>query len=168
LFYLYTLSLDIQAKPSVKTHVLVGDPDERKACDQVSAPILIKQLVVCEDEKKDRDIMAEAILARKNIKEFALIQPRTFLAFIEAQVSRFAKDFFVRNRPGNTGNRNGKDEQPYYLQTQSHSFPAPQLQTERPHLDLTLLAHTSQGANQLSASAGFKSCFAITIARRRS
>jgi hypothetical protein len=115
LFYLYSLSLDVQAKPPEKTHVLVGDPNEREACDQVSAPVLIKQLVPCDDEKKGRDVMTEAVLTRENIKEFALVQPRAFLAFIGAVFSRFAKDFFMSYRPGNTGNWNGKNEQPYYL-----------------------------------------------------
>ena len=125
LLYLYSLSLDVQAKPSVKAHVLVGDPNEREARDQVSAPILIKKLVPCDDEKKDRDVMAETILARKNIKEFALVELPAYLALLSAVFSRLSKDFFMSNSPGDTGNWNGKNEQPYYLQAKSHLILAP-------------------------------------------
>ena len=132
LFYLYSLSLDVQAEPPEKTHVLVGDPNEREACYHVPAPVLIKQSVPCNDEKKGRDVMTETVLARKKIKEFALIPLRALLALFGAILSRLAKNFFMSNSPGDTGNRNGEDEQPYYLQAQSHLIPAPQLQTERP------------------------------------
>jgi hypothetical protein len=77
-------------------------------------------MVLCDDKKKDRDIMAEAVLARKKIKEFALIHAFATLALSNAIFSWLAKGFFMSNSPRDTGNRNGKNEQPYYLQAQSH------------------------------------------------
>ena len=61
LFDLNPLLAYIEAKPSVQAHVLVGDPHQGKAANQVASPVIEKKFVAGDKKKKDRYIVAEAI-----------------------------------------------------------------------------------------------------------
>jgi len=49
----------------VDAHVLVGDPDQGKQSDEVSAPVGIEKFEARENQKKCGDVVAEAIFAGK-------------------------------------------------------------------------------------------------------
>src|SRR3954453_7639048 len=63
------LAFYVKAEPSKKAHVLVGDPDQGKAPNQVSTPIVIQQLVPCDEQEKYRHIVAETIFTGEEIKK---------------------------------------------------------------------------------------------------
>lgn len=52
--------------------------------------------------------MAKAILAGKHIKELTAKQALTLFAALYTELAQLSEDFFVRNRPGNAGNRYGQ------------------------------------------------------------
>lgn len=63
-------------------------------------------------ENSNRDVMAEAILAREEIEEFPLKQGSSMGALPKAEVPRLAEHFFMRNGPRDAGDRNSEDQQP--------------------------------------------------------
>ena len=54
--------------------------------------------------------MAEAVLAGKDVEELALQVGLRVLALVFAKLTRFAKDGFVGERPGDTRDRNREQE----------------------------------------------------------
>jgi hypothetical protein len=64
--------------------------------------------------------VAEAIFAGKNKKQFAAEQMRARLALPFAIFSRFTKDVFMREGPGDAGNRKGQQSQPDNLNSEGH------------------------------------------------
>ena len=67
-FDLNAFMLDIKAQAVIDAHVLVGNPHQSKKGDEVATPVRIEQLVASDDEEKDSDVMAETVLAGKNIE----------------------------------------------------------------------------------------------------
>jgi hypothetical protein len=47
--------------------------------------------------------VAEAIFTSEQVKDFAQVQWPAVPALVFTKISRLAKDFFMRNGPGNTG-----------------------------------------------------------------
>src|SRR3954469_15737660 len=111
------LALDVEPQPAVDAHILIGDPHQREAADQITAPVGIQQLVARDNEEEDGYIMAKTILAGEQVKKLAFKQSSAALAFSDAKIARLAEDFFVRHRPGDAGDGHGEDEQPGDLQT---------------------------------------------------
>jgi hypothetical protein len=107
-FDLDSLMLDIQAQARVDTHVLVRNPDQGKPGNQISSPAIVKQLVVGDDQEQQGYIVAEAILARKNIEKFSAKQGARRLTLLFAVVPRLMKQFLMRYRPGNACHWNRK------------------------------------------------------------
>jgi hypothetical protein len=130
LFYLFdfflhllglkSFDLQIHADIGEHRHVLVRDPDESKEADEVSAPVLKEKLVSGDEQEEGCDVMTEAIFAGEQVEEFALYQRRGFLAAALTIFARFAKDLFMRDRPGDTGDRNRQNEQPDDLGRERH------------------------------------------------
>jgi hypothetical protein len=112
---------DIEPQVGVNTHVLVGDPDERKKGDQVAAPIVEQQLVMGEDEEKRRYVMAETELAGKEEEKFAARGAGMALTLAYAIFARLTEDLFMSDGPGDAGNGEREREKPYELQRERHS-----------------------------------------------
>ena len=93
-------------------HVTVGHKNECKTRNDITAPVKKQQVEISQDDKKDSDVVAEAIFAGKKVKEFALDNHAAFLASRNAEFSRLSKNFFVRDCPGDAGDGNGKNEKP--------------------------------------------------------
>ena len=108
-FDLDTLAFDVEPQPVEDRHVLIRHPDQGKEPEQVSAPIREDQFVAGDEKKERRDPMAEAVLAGKQIEEFADEKTPRLLAAARAELTRLAKDFFVCDRPANT--RDGQCDQ---------------------------------------------------------
>jgi hypothetical protein len=113
--------LQIHANVGEDRHVLIGDPDEGEEADEVPAPVLEEKLVSRDDEEEGRDVMAEAVFAGEQVKEFPFEKRGRFLAASLAVFPRFAEDFFVGNRPGNTSDRYRQNEEPDDLYRKRHS-----------------------------------------------
>ncbi|MCU1221169.1 MAG: hypothetical protein JWN42_2366 [Candidatus Angelobacter sp.] len=111
---------DIEAQVGVNTHVLVGDPDQREAADQVAAPIVKQKLVVSDEKEKRRHVMAEAELAGK--EEIKLAAPGVGMVhtLADAILPRLAENILVRYRPGDAGDGQRERKQPYELQRERH------------------------------------------------
>jgi hypothetical protein len=124
LFHMFDLDAvfaDIKPQAGVNTHVLIGDPDECEERDQVATPVVEKQLVVREDEKKRRHIMAEAELAGKEEKKLAASGIGMDLTLADTIFAGLAENFFMRDGPGDAGDRERERKKPYELQRERHS-----------------------------------------------
>ena len=110
-FRFESLALNNQPQTIVKTHVLVRDPDERKASDQVAAPVVEEQFISRNYQEDGCNVMAETILTGEEVKKFALVQALTTLALIDAVFAWLMKDFFMRHRPRDTRDGYREDEQ---------------------------------------------------------
>src|ERR1044072_559888 len=108
---LYLLALDVEAEAVVEAHVLVCDPDEREAADEIAAPVFVEQLVARNEEEEDCDVVAEAVFAGKEIEELPLVPAATILALAHAELTRLAEDLLVCHRPGNARDGNCEQEE---------------------------------------------------------
>jgi hypothetical protein len=113
------LMLNIQTKARVDAHVLIGDPNQSKEADQVPAPIRQQEFVTGNQKEKESDIVTQAILTSKHVKELAPCGVAGACLLL-AVVARLTKDFLVRDGPGDAGSRNRKHEKPDNLQGQGH------------------------------------------------
>ena len=59
-----------------------------------------------DQQEEDRDPVAEAIFAGKEVEELALQQMWSLLAAAYAELTRLAEDLFVGNSPTQAGNGN--------------------------------------------------------------
>jgi hypothetical protein len=112
---------DIKAQVGVNAHVLVSDPDQREEGYQVAAPVVEQQLVMGEDEKKRRNVMAEAEFAGKEEKELAACGAGMAFTLADAIFAWLAEDFFMRHSPGDAGDGERKRKKPHELQRERHS-----------------------------------------------
>lgn len=110
-FDLDALAFDVEPQPVEDRHVLIRHPDQSKESEQVSAPIRENQFVARDDKEECRDPMAEAVFARKQIKELAHQHMPRLLATARAKFSRFAKNLFVSDRPANARDRQRDQQQ---------------------------------------------------------
>jgi len=112
---------DVEPQVSVDAHVLVGDPHQREERDQVAAPVIEQEFVARNDQKERRYIMAEAEFAGEEEIKFAAQQVAMALTLANAVFARFAENLFMRDRPGNAGDRDGQHEQRDDLYGERHS-----------------------------------------------
>lgn len=105
------LVLDVESQAIEEAHVNIRYPDKREPCDQITSPPGIEHLKLCDEKKERRDIMAEAVLACEEIKEFARDESVAVLALIPAPFPRLTEDFLVRDGPSDAGHRQGQDEE---------------------------------------------------------
>ena len=66
--------------------------------------------------------MTEAILTSKQVKKLATNQCFGVITTTLAVIPGFPEYFFMGYRPGDAGDGNGEEEEPYYLFTVSHSY----------------------------------------------
>ena len=121
-FAFQSFGLDVETQPVINAHVLVCHPHQREPRDQISAPVGKQYLELRDEHEGGGDVMAEAILAGEEIEEFSLIPTPAILTAPLAVLTRFAKDLFVRNRPGDARNRNRQQKKLDDLKTQSRHF----------------------------------------------
>src|SRR5450432_3678768 len=68
---------NVEPQTAKEAHVDVGEPYEREACDQITAPVVEQQLVACDDQEEGGHIVAEAVLTREQVEELARDQGAT-------------------------------------------------------------------------------------------
>jgi hypothetical protein len=95
----YPLLLNVNFNEGVNAHIYVGDPDQGKAGDNITPPIVQQQFVAGQDQHKQRDVMAKAVFAGKQVKELSYDQVSALSAHVRAVVAGFPENFFVRDRP---------------------------------------------------------------------
>jgi hypothetical protein len=95
--------LQLQADTGIDIHVDISHPDQGKAADKVTAPVLIKKFKARNEQEEDGDVVAEAIFAGEQIKELAFEKLVTVLTAIRTVFARLPKDFFMCDRPCNGG-----------------------------------------------------------------
>jgi hypothetical protein len=100
---LFALGLDAQAQAPEDAHVDIGHPDQREDCNQEATPVVEQQAVTREQHKKERDPVAQAVIARENVENLPLKEPLAILAALLAVFARFTGYLFVGNRPGDAG-----------------------------------------------------------------
>ena len=69
----------------------------------------VEHLELSQKQKQGGDVMAEAVFARKQVKEFSLVEPPAVLAAVFAELAWLAEYFLVRDGPGDA--RDGEAEQ---------------------------------------------------------
>jgi hypothetical protein len=109
-FDLYSLSLDFEAKPAESADVEIRDPHERKPCDQPPGQTGPHHPEVGQDQKEERDVMTEAILAGEDIKEPAN-DSRTVEGTLSAPLPRPAQNLLVGHSPRYAGDRDRQHQQ---------------------------------------------------------
>ena len=100
---------DFEAQPVVGAHVDVRDPNKGELGDYKSAPSRVEHLELGQNQKRRCHVVAEAVFARKQVKEFSLIETPAILAAVFAELARLAEDLLVRDGPGDA--RDGEAEQ---------------------------------------------------------
>src|SRR5580658_9967924 len=103
--------LDVQPQPVEGAHVDVGDPNESEPCDQVAAPAVVQKLKMSHQQKGQRDVVAEAVFAGKEVEKFPPPQGAAVFTLALAPVARLAEGFFMRDCPTDAGDGNGKQQQ---------------------------------------------------------
>ena len=73
-------------------------------------PVIEQELIARDEQEKNGYVMAEAELAGKKEIKFAADIDAIVLTLAGAIFARLAKNFFMRDRPGNAGDRNGQYE----------------------------------------------------------
>jgi hypothetical protein len=116
-----TVFADIETQVGVNAHILICDPDQREKGDEVAAPVIEKKLVVRKDEKKRRDVMAEAEFAGEEEEKLAARGVGMALTLADAIFAGLAEDFFMRDGPGDAGDGERERKKPYELQRERHS-----------------------------------------------
>jgi len=101
----------------VDAHILVGDPHQREKRNKIAPPVGIEKFETADYEKQPGHIVAEAIFAGEQIKEFSARQAGRLLRLLLTIVPRFAKNLFMRHRPGNAGDWYRQDKQPHKLES---------------------------------------------------
>jgi hypothetical protein len=94
-FDLYLLTLDVETKAVVDAHVLIRNPHQGEQREQISAPILIEQLVASDDQKQNYYVVAKAIFTGEKIEKFTPEDVAARLALAVAILACLAKDFWV-------------------------------------------------------------------------
>ena len=112
LLNLHSLFLNVQAQMCVEAHILIGNPDQGKAANQVSAPVIEQEFVAREPQKKDCHVVAEAVFTGKNKKELAPEKSRVPLALVDTIVAGLFEDLFMGHRPRNGSDGKGQQKQP--------------------------------------------------------
>jgi hypothetical protein len=110
MFDFQVLMFDFQPQAIEGAHVDIGDPYEGELGDEVATPSLVEHLEAGEEEEERRHVVAEAVLTREQIEEFALEQPSATLAAILAEVARFSKDILMRDGPRDAGDGQAEED----------------------------------------------------------
>ena len=97
---------NIEAQAVKDTHVLIGDPDQRKEGYQVTAPVLVQQLVAGDHEEEKSDVVAETIFAGEKVEEFSGGEAGGLLALLLTIFAGLAENFLVGDGPGDRGDGN--------------------------------------------------------------
>jgi len=121
MLYLNAVFADIETQAGVDAHVLVGDPDQREEGYQIAAPVIEQELVARDEQEKNGHVMAETELAGEKKIQFPADVDAVVLTLAGAVFARLTENFFVSDRPGNAGDRNGQNEKPYQLHSERHS-----------------------------------------------
>src|SRR5438105_11895359 len=91
-FDLYLLTLDVETKAVVDAHVLIRNPHQGEQREQISAPILIEQLVASDDQKQNYYVVAKAIFTGEKIEKFT---PEDVAARTGACNTRVSRERFL-------------------------------------------------------------------------
>ena len=107
----------------VDAHILVGDPHQCEKRNKIAPPVGIEKFEAGDYEKQRGHVVAEAIFAGEQIKECSARQAGSLPRLLLTIITRFAKNLFMRHRPGNTGNRYRQDKQPHKLESDRQHYP---------------------------------------------
>jgi hypothetical protein len=140
------LVLDLEPQAIEDAHVDIRNPYQGKFGNHIAAPSEAQHFEVCQQQKQCRHIVAEAILASKQIEEFTQVERRTVFTLVFAEVSRLSKDLLMGDSPGYTCGRKAEKEQESELLTQGngqemvrHSSPFNSIQLPPHERELPLL-----------------------------
>src|SRR5262245_60920246 len=111
---------DLEPELAKRAHVDVGDEHERKKRDDVATQIVQPQVITRENEERERDVVAETVLAGEEVKELALHDRLAGSAPADTVVARLPKDLLVRDRPRHASNRDGENEEHADLHAETH------------------------------------------------
>jgi hypothetical protein len=114
------LVLDLEPQAIKDAHVDIRNPHQGKLGNYITAPSEAQHFELGQQQEQRRHIVAEAILASKQIEELTQVERRTFFTFVFAEVSRLSKDFLMSDSPGYTCNRQPEKQQKSELLTQGN------------------------------------------------
>ena len=114
------LAFDVQPEPVINADVLVGDPHQREKRNHITPPVWEHELETRDGQKRGGHVMAQAVLAGKEIKQFAL-EPAAAFALTPTEFLKFAKHCFVSKGPGDAGHRDGQDKESKNLLIEGHA-----------------------------------------------
>ena len=102
---------DVQAEAVVKAHIEVAHPDQRKQCDQVSAPVRKEQLETRNHQEDGGKVVAEAVFTGEQVEKFALHHVPGILASDAAIFLHLPEDCLVSDGPCDRGDGQRQSDQ---------------------------------------------------------
>lgn len=103
---------DSHPKPPINTHPLICQPRQNEEGKNVSAPVVDQEFESGENENDNRNPVAKAIFAGKNIKEFSHQRISAGFILLFTKLLPFAEDLFLRDSPGNRCNNQRENHEP--------------------------------------------------------
>src|SRR5688572_30406908 len=82
---------------------MIRDPHERKPRDHVAAPVVEEQRETRKEQGSGRHVVAETVFTGEEEEELADGKSGGVLGALGTKIVEFAKELFVRDRPGNSG-----------------------------------------------------------------
>src|SRR4029079_17670822 len=119
-FDVHPLMANVETETAEQAHVHIRHPDQRKAGDHVTTPIVIQHGEAGDEEHGDRDVVAETVLAGKQEEKLALPEMAATGALVQAPFPRFPKYLLVSHRPGDARDRDCEEKQVDDLRTKRH------------------------------------------------
>jgi hypothetical protein len=104
------LSRDVDPQTAIQIQIGVGDEDQGEKGDHIAAPIKKEQVIMGQKQESGGYIMAEAVFAGEEVKEFSLDELAAILASLCAIISHLSEDFLKDHRSRYGGDWNGQNE----------------------------------------------------------
>src|SRR5207248_8512837 len=106
---------DVHAQAVVEVEVGIGDEDQGEEGEDVAAPVVKEQAELCDDQKENRHVVAEAVFAGEDVEELFLEEGAAILASVVAPITGLAEEFFEDHRARDAGDGDREDQQPEKL-----------------------------------------------------
>ena len=111
---------DLDAKAAVDAHPEIRDQGKNEKCDDVATPVIHQQFEIRAQNYDERNPVAEAVLARPDVKELAREDVLgRFTSPLEG-LARLPEYFLLRHRPCDRGDDEREDQEREYLKKHQH------------------------------------------------
>lgn len=104
-----------------RANIEVRHKHQREQRHQVTAPVVVQQLVARDEQKEQGHVMTEAVFTGEEVKELAAEHAGMPVTLADTVFTRLTKHLFVSHCPGDAGDGDGQHEQPNHLIRNRHN-----------------------------------------------